>query len=499
MSLWPWGRKEARVSGAEWIRFADLMKGPQTAAGIAVTQKNAIENPAVYRCVDLNSNTIGSFPVDCLVKRNGTRMPYPEPLWLRSPNDYQDFNGLVAEAQASQEIYDSAFILKAVDDAGHLVGLSVLDPAAVEMKRVRLTEDANPVIVYDVHLQTGRVRLAYNEILHIKAGLPIPGSLRGVSAVVAARETIGTGMAARQFGANFFGNGATLSGVIETPNSMTPEAAERLQTAFTKKHGGVSKSHAIGILSGGATWKQIQVSPAEAQGMDVQKYTDSQIAQLFGIPVEYVGEAQGVRGYVTGLYMRQMQWYQTGLFPRITRNERAFSSLLPRPAYIKFNVDAWLRMDPEQRVAYYTAGQAGEWLSIPEIRALEDMNPEPQGKVLHSVQWQDNTPPPTPPAPAAAAVTNNNFTMPAVDARTTIQSGALQVDAPVTVNTPAVDVDVAPAEVRIDNAPPAVTVDAPVTVNMPEGKPRTVKRTKKFTTDKSGRIVGATETETEEE
>ena len=33
---------------------------------------------------------------------------------MKKPNDYQDFNGLVAEAQASQELYDSAFLLKAV-------------------------------------------------------------------------------------------------------------------------------------------------------------------------------------------------------------------------------------------------------------------------------------------------------------------------------------------------------------------------------------------------
>ena len=82
--------------------------------------------------------------------------------------------------------------------------------------------------------------------------------------------------------------------------------------------------------------------------------------------------------------------------------------------------------------------------------------------------------------------------MPAIDARTTIQSGALQVDAPVTVNTPAVDVDVSPAEVRIDNAPPAVNVDAPVTVNLP--KPA-AKRKTKFITDRNGRIIGKEETE----
>ena len=399
--MWPFAKKtEQRDWASTWLSFGDLL-GTATASGVRVTQTNAIEHPAVYRCVDLNSQTIGSFPVDCMVKRGDNRLSYPEPAWLKHPNDYQDFNGLVAEMQASQELYDSAFLLKS-SVGNTLEGLSVLDPSAVEMKWLAL-EDGRRVIVYDVQLVTGKVRLAYNEVLHIKAGLPIPGALRGVSPTVAARETIGTGMAARQFGANFFGTGATLSGVIESPGQMTQEQAERLQEAFKKRHGGVSKSHAVGILAGGAQWKPLGVAPNESQFLETQKYTDATVAALFGIPAEYVspGGMEGAKGYVTGLYQRQMLWYQTGLFPRITRDERAFSSLLPRPAYIKFNVNSWLRMDPEQRVAFYQAGQLGEWLTPNEIRALEDMNPLEDGdEPLHSVQWQENAPePPEPPEP----------------------------------------------------------------------------------------------------
>ena len=403
--MWPFSRRPEQRSGSEWITFADLLNGTHTASGVTVTQTNAIQHPAVYRCVDLNSQTIGSLPVDCLVKRGDKRMAHPEPAWLKSPNDYQDFNGLVAEAQASQELYDSAFLLKAVS-GGKVVGLSVLDPRVVDMLWVQL-ENGTRRIVYDVQLTSGKVRLAANEILHIKAGLPIPGALRGVAPTVAARETIGTGLAARQFGANFFGSGATLSGVIEMPGQMNAEQAERLQKAFTKKHGGVSKSHAVGILTGGAQWKPMSVTPNESQHLETQKYTDATIAAVFGVPFEYVspGGAEGAKGYVTGLYQRQMLWYQTGLYPRIVRNERAFSSLLPDPAYIKFNVNGWLRMDPEQRVAFYTAGQLGEWLTINEIRALEDMNPLPDGDdPLHSVQWQDNAPEPPEPEPEPVMV-----------------------------------------------------------------------------------------------
>jgi len=341
--MWPFStmirsRREERSSNP-WLGFEDLLDIVNTSAGVAVTQKTAVTHPAVFRCVDLNANTIGSFPIDVMVKRGDRREDYPVPQWMRKPNDYQDFNGLVAEAQASQELYDSAFLLKTTNKAnGQLIGLAVLDPTCVEVTREKV--GGRTVIVYDVQLAEGKVRLAQNEVVHIKAGLPIPAQLRGQSVVSALRETIGTGIAAREFGANFFGTGATLSGVIEMDASYNEEQTKRIKESMQRKHGGVSKSHAIGILTGGAKWKALSVAPNESQFLETQGQVDGYIASAFGIPIEYVnGKLDGAKGYVTGLYQRQMLWYQTGLFPRITRNERAFSSLLPGGAYIKFNVN----------------------------------------------------------------------------------------------------------------------------------------------------------------
>jgi len=178
---------------------------------------------------------------------------------------------------------------------------------------------------------------------------------------------------------------------------MTPEQIERLQTSFTKKHGGISRSHAIGILSGGASWRPMSVNPDEAQFLESRRYTATEIANLYGVPPELVTDVEGAKGYVTALSQRMRMWYITGLMPRIVRIEEAMSSLLPRPAYVKFNVNALLRMEPSERTSFYQAAQLGEWMTRNEIRALEDMDPMPGGdEPLHSVQWQENQPEPAP-------------------------------------------------------------------------------------------------------
>ena len=278
------------------------------------------------------------------------------------------------------------------------MGLSVLDPLAVQMTRIEL--DGRQRIVYDVQLITGRVRLASTEVLHIKAGLPIPGALRGVSPTVAARETIGTGLAARQFGANFFGTGATLSGVIEiarpderragrAPAGSLQEEARRRQQEPRRRHPHRRRPVEADVRD-----------PDESQHLETQKYTDATIAALFGVPAEYV-----VAGRHRG---------RQGLRDRPLPAADAVVSDRPLPAH-HAQRDAPSRRccrGPPTSSSTSTAGcawtrssaspstppaQLGEWLTINEIRALEDMNPLPDGdEPLHSVQWQENAPEPEP-------------------------------------------------------------------------------------------------------
>lgn len=403
MSLWPFStliRENAAAAGVDTRSFIDFSDfyGPPTYAGVNVNEDTAVNLPAVYTCWRLNAETVASLPIDVYARRGEQRVPYERPSWLDSPNDEQDWGQFIEQAQLSLEADGNSFMLKASDDRGRLAGLYNLAPSMVQVDRLNHTSGP---IVYRVGTGSGGQEVfPANAVVHIR-GLTPAGTLRGLSPIACAQQTIGIGLAAEQFGAQFFGNGATMSGLVEVPTALTQEQAERLQAALTKKHGGVSKSHAIGILTGGAAWKQLSVSPDEAQFLQTRKFTAVELALMYGLPPEFVTEAEGAKGYVTGLYARYQMWLQTGINPRLMRIERALSALLPRPAYVKVNRNAFLQMDPEQRVAYYAAGQLGEWLSVDEIRALEDMNPKPVGKVLKSVQWANNAPPPAPPPESA--------------------------------------------------------------------------------------------------
>lgn len=374
----------ADTTGDWFVAFKDAIEQNRSAAGVAVTQESAMALPAVYRCMSLNADTVSTLPIDTLRKAGDSHVSYPKPRWMESPNDEMEFGEFVGQMQASLEADGNAFALKASTKSGQLAGLYPLNPGAVRVER-------NPAggLLYLVSQFGGEQATVYaNEMLHIRGFTPA-GEIRGVSPIAAMKQSIGLGLAAQQFGAQFFGTGATLSGVITMAAAPPQETVDKLQAQFQRKHGGISKSHAIGILTGGAQWTPLSVKPEEAQFLETRKANAVEIACGYGIPAWLVTEVEGAKGYVSGLYATMYMWLLTGINVRLVRLERAFKSLLPdKSAYVKFNRNAFLAMDPAERAAYYAAGLQGRWLVPNECRGKEDMDPLPGGdEPLWSVQW----------------------------------------------------------------------------------------------------------------
>lgn len=382
--MWPFSRSEKRTLTdiSQFTTFADVERGMRsgnTASGMSITEDSAMTLPVVHRCVQINCETVSSLPVDCFAKRPEGRVSYPTPRWLEKPNDEQDWGDFCAMGEYSYEVDGNIFLLKAsTETGGRLAGMYVLDPLRTTPRRIEL--GGRNVLTYDVAMDNGDVRTyPANAVIHMKGMVP-PGQLRGLAPIAQMRETLGVFAAAQEFGAAFFGNGATLSGVIEYPGARLDAAAvERLKADFMKKHGGVSKSHAIGVLTGGAAFKPLSVNPDEAQFLATMKFNAVQIAHIFGVPPHWVTDAEGAKGYVTSLMSNRLDWYQLGLLPRLIRWERAMSAEMTRPAYMKFNVRALLRGDAKEQTALMSSELQNAVRTRNEWRELLDLDPAEGG------------------------------------------------------------------------------------------------------------------------
>jgi hypothetical protein len=73
-----------------------------------------------------------------------------------------------------------------------------------------------------------------------------------------------------------------------------------------------------------------------------------------------------------------LAWVTHGLRPIIEKLEGGFTRLLPRTtgaenAFVKFNLNALLRADSQARAQFYSTGIQAGYMSINDIRRLEDM------------------------------------------------------------------------------------------------------------------------------
>ena len=73
------------------------------------------------------------------------------------------------------------------------------------------------------------------------------------------------------------------------------------------------------------------------------------------------------------------------LNPWVIRWEQALQKALlsdkeKEEYFIRFNVDGLLRGDYASRMQGYSIGRQNGWLSVNDIRELEDMNPLPEGE-----------------------------------------------------------------------------------------------------------------------
>ena len=367
------GREERAVS-FQTIFASGGNVAQQTYAGTVITQDTSLKIGAVYACVRLLADTISTLPVDTFYREGGARKPFrPKPLWVENPDIGTAREDFLQQAMVSLLLDGNVFIRIFRSRTGEILSLVVLDPTRVEVRRNPATRE----IEYVLDAGTGTT-LRAAEVLHITE-LRKPGALRGVSRIDEVKQSLGLAAALEEFSARFFGSGSVTAGIIEWPGNLTREQAKDLAAGFEEGHKGLKRSHRPGVLFGGARFVKTGVDPNEAQMLESRQFAVEEIARIFRCPLHLLQvSTPGAMSYAS-VEQNAIQFAQYTLRPIISKFETALSSLLPGPAFVKFNLDAILRGDIQTRFAAYSTGQLAGFLSVNDIHRLEDMPPADGG------------------------------------------------------------------------------------------------------------------------
>ena len=363
-----------RVNGNAYSFFMGA-----SSSGRRVTERTAIQMTAVYSCVRILSETLASLPLHIYESsETNSRKATKHPLYKLlhdEPNPEMTSFIFRETLMTHLLLWGNAYAQIIRNGKGEVLALYPLMP-----DRMRVDRDEYGQLYYEYMLsdsdanakESGAVRLSTQDILHIP-GLGFDG-LVGYSPIAMAKNAIGMAIATEEYGAAFFANGATPSGILTHPGVIkNPEA---MRESWSKGFGG-RNSHKVAILEEGMNYTPISIAPNEAQFLETRKFQLNEIARIFRVPPHMVGDLE--KSSFSNIEQQSLEFVKYTLDPWVSRFEQAMTRRLltddeKKKYYIKFNVDGLMRGDYQSRMNGYATARQNGWMSANDIRALENLD-----------------------------------------------------------------------------------------------------------------------------
>jgi HK97 family phage portal protein len=361
-----WGSEQRAISFTD-VWGAGGVWPSQTAFGkVDVTVDSALGLSAVLRAVRLLSDVVSSLPIHAYRGSGADRVRVPtQPQLITDPSLVLTLDEWIGQAMTSVLLYGNAYgIVVGRDGLGVPTGVEWVSPTHISVDR----PSALSVPTYQLSGET----IPTENVLHIR-GFMKPGAVAGSAPLTMQRETIGLGIAAQKFGAQWFGDGAHPSAVLTTDSQIDEAQATTIKARFIAA---IRGSREPAVLGAGMKYQQIQVAANESQFLETHQAVVNDIARAFGIPAEMIGGGgQGSSLTYSNREQSAIDFLTFSVNPWLVRLESAISAQLPRDTFVKFNPDALLRTDTKTRYEAHSTALAGHFLTIDEVRALEDRRP----------------------------------------------------------------------------------------------------------------------------
>lgn len=352
-------------------------------AGESVTASSVLGLSSAWACVNLLAGTQASLPLmPYQTARDGARSVarghYLYRVLHDSPNSLQTAVDFWEFMTASVELWGNAFARKIKNADRVVVGLvpimpdlPVVENAGNGRLRYRWTEDGKS---FD---------LTSDDVLHIRGFGGNP--LGGMSTLAFGARAFGLALAIDKAAGSTFRNGVRPSGVLTFERFLSPEQRTVIEDKLTEKFLGAMNAGRPMTLEGGTKWQQLSINPEDAQMLESRGFSVEEVCRFFGVPPFMIGHTEKSTSWGTGLEQQTLGFVKFTLRRRLKRIEQALEKQLLTPEdrasgiVIEFNLEGLLRGDSTGRANFYQSGLTNGWMTINEVRALENLPPVPGG------------------------------------------------------------------------------------------------------------------------
>jgi HK97 family phage portal protein len=363
------GRNLESRSDSRWTQEWETPFGPT--AGMLVSNSTTLGLSAAWNAVGLLSDAVSTLPIDAVIEQGGRRIPVApldRPRWLDNPGNGLSPIDLLSQTMVSLLLRGEAFYLTP-RFGGQVLAIAAIDPESV-------AEYGGGWRVNGVEIQDGEFALT--------RGMMMPGSKRGMGVITYARESIAGNLAAQKFGESFFGNGAWVGATVEVPGVLSEDGQKAIINYVNERHRGAARAHKIGVLTEGAKLSRpLTFSAEDSQFLQTREFGVADVARWFRVPPEMIGGKSTDALTYSTLEGRSTHFVKYSVLPWVVRIEQTLTSLWqseggPENGQIKLKLDGLLRGSTKERYDSYTIALSSGFMTVDEVRALEDLPPLPK-------------------------------------------------------------------------------------------------------------------------
>lgn len=351
----------------------------RTASGMRVSPDRALQLPVVFACVRVLAESFSVLPMRLYdvggYKKTPIRKHWLLDLLCRRPNQYQTPFEWREMMQGHLAMRGNAFNQIVTDRRGNITDLIPLHPDRIKIELLDGGGDFDYRYRYTDRFGSVRV-FTRGELWHIR-GLSSDGIV-GLNPIEIARDAVGLGLSAQDYGARFFQNDAKPGGGwIEFPGNFKDKSArDTFRESFQAAQTGLNRGK-IAVLEYGMKFHELGLTNKDSQFLEARQYQVGDIARMFRIPPHLVGDLS--KATFSNIEQQSLDFVIYTMTPWAERWESSIESNLllehDRNVEVEFDFAGLLRGDQQARSMYYHNGVLDGWLTRNQARESENMEP----------------------------------------------------------------------------------------------------------------------------
>jgi HK97 family phage portal protein len=340
-------------------RSSGIIPPPRSATS-GVTTNDALSLASVYRSVSIIATAMKQLGIH--VYRDDAEVT-PTPLLIRQPDIKMTRELWMEQTVNSMALSGNFYWLIARNGRGEVVNLEVLNPFDVMIQ----TDDYGVALYYTYR---GVIKYELSDLYH-GGMMAVPGNAYYLGPIQSCQAELLNARDTRDYASVWFTDSGIPNGVLKSDQMLSPDQAAAAKDAWNATAGA---KNGVAVLGNGLSYQPMYLNPRDSMFIDAQGWNVQQIARLFGIPANMLmASVDGNSMTYTNMEQEQMAFVRYTLSQYIVAIESGLTYLTTRGTMVKMNVESLLRSDTLTRYQAHQIAIASGWMTIDEVRAIEDM------------------------------------------------------------------------------------------------------------------------------